>query len=205
MLTFTIVHGSVYRGIRPQLDRSKKRLGIAFRSKRKEEMLPLCPEWQSFVVQADARRSRLTGGRLEAVQILSCDIDPDKKVLLPVNRRVDQPAQVLVLVRPPKSGTTFYTAATWDEKEINGTVLRDYLPLDKAAGIDLFHGQLSPEGEPEQGGMLLGMCPGSAFRMARHAEGEPAEFIFEWWQGEKPTLRRALPVHGWAGQREAVA
>jgi len=146
----------------------------------------------------------VSGGRLDTVQIMSCDIDPKSRVLLPVNRFTDEPAQALVLVRPPKGGVTFYTAARWDEKEINGIVARDYRPLVDAAGIEIFHGKLSADGEPEPGGMLLGMSPGASFRMARDAKDEPMEFIFEWWAGEQPALKRALPAIGWAGQREAA-
>ena len=182
MLAFTVSGTTVYRGIRTQ-SRGQK-LGIAFRLRDgKEEVLPVSPSWRDFILWA--------GATLEdegPLPILSADYGQDE--LLPVDTRLDQPGQALVLVRPPRNGLTLYTSSRWGEKEVGrNLVLRDYWTLSETAGIHIFYGDLSPQGELGTNGMLLGMCPGSSFRMTRDTPGEPQQYSVEWWTGVSPVLR----------------
>jgi hypothetical protein len=214
MRCFTIIHGAVKRGIKPQVSRSGQ-VGICFRNKGKEETLELEKDWQGFFFESDLRRSKLSGGSLETVPILSAGISESAtepvhltKVNLWNGRfnepRKDRSRQALVLVRPPRDGKAIYTSSCWIESLDKGRVIRDYHVLGSLSpGVELVHGALTDEGGPTPGGFLLLMDQGSSFRMGRSVDGEPAEFIFQWWFAKRPSLKRLVPAN-WKGQREAA-
>jgi hypothetical protein len=215
MRCFTIIHGSVRRGIKPEVSKSGQ-VGLIFRDRRQETFLPLSKEWQNFFLEGDKKRGILSGGYLETLPILSADLgggDKDEplcleKVSLWNGRYLDpwkdRDSRALVLVRPPWDGVTAYTSAAWHEKLEKGRVERDYYVLGvKSPGMELVHGEISKEGHAQAGGFLLMMDAGSSFRMAREVAGEPADFIFQWWMGQRASLRRLTPAN-WRGQREAA-
>lgn len=115
---------------------------------------------------------------------------PDNSWCLAPKPTSEEAAEALVLVLLNSGGDQKYevTAATWVERwdERREAVVRDYMPLQDAVGVDIVHEHTSA--------VLFIMARGASFRIEeRGTDRKVRHYIYQWRDWKWPKLERVTP------------